>query len=89
MPSFLILRGVMAGIAAGLRQDYLVSLPAEFFVPVISRCNAATAYPITPQMPVVGDRCMSPYFAKIPCRNMQNVRDKRDKPPRMQWSLSA
>jgi prevent-host-death family protein len=37
MPGFLILRGVMAGIAAGLRQDYLVSLPAEFFVPVISR----------------------------------------------------
>jgi hypothetical protein len=25
---------------------------------------------------------MSPYFAKIPCRNMQNVRDKRDKPPK-------
>jgi hypothetical protein len=89
MPSFLILRGVMAGIAAGFASGLPGVTPGGILVPVLSRCNAMTAYPVTPQMFFEGDRFMSPYFAKIPCRNMQNVRDKRDKPPRMQWSLSA
>ena len=56
MPSFLILRGVMAALPLGLRQDYLVSLPAEFSSLSYPGCSAVTAYPITPQMPFEGDR---------------------------------
>jgi len=55
MPSFLILRGVMAGIAAGFASGLLGVTPGGILVPVISRCNAVT-YPITPQMPFEGDR---------------------------------
>jgi uncharacterized membrane protein YfcA len=56
MPSFLILRGVMAGIAAGFASGLLGVTPGGILVPVLSRCNAVTAYPITPRMPFEGDR---------------------------------
>jgi hypothetical protein len=48
MPSFLILRGVMAGIAAAFASGLLGVTPGGILVPIISRCNAVTAHPITP-----------------------------------------